>query len=136
MNKNLLFLTFFASLAMASCKKDSTIAPVAAPELTANIVVPEDFKWENSRNLNVILGIYDAKYQNSIHLVSIYDANPANGGKMLTKGAATSIAPFRTKLYLSNLINEVFVVSTAPDNSQMTKVVAVGISDIDAVIGQ
>jgi LruC domain-containing protein len=50
-------------------------------------------------------------------VVSIYDADPALNGKLLSKGSASLKTPFATKVYLPNTVKEVFIVKTAPDNT-------------------
>ena len=57
------------------------------------------------------------KFRLDLHVVSIYDADPALNGKLLSKGSASLKTPFATKVYLPNTVKEVFIVKTAPDNT-------------------
>jgi hypothetical protein len=135
MIKKLLFAAIVA-ICFTSCKKDSSVNPVVEiPITTSDIIVPAGFKWESSRNINVNVSIYDAKFQGIIHIVSIYSGNPEAEGVLITKGSATTIASFKSKLYLSNQIKEVYIVSTAPDNTKVTKVVKLDSSSIETSVG-
>jgi len=137
MIKKLLLFAVFSAFCFTSCKKNSTLnPPKEESSSTGDLVVPAGFNWESSRNINFIVSIYDAKFQGVIHVVSIYNGDPLNGGVLITKGSATTIAAFRCKLYLSNQIKEVYILSTSPDNTKVTKKVTVGTDDIDVLLGE
>jgi hypothetical protein len=137
MIKKLLLFAVISAFCFTSCKKNSTLnPPKEETSSTGDLVVPTGFNWESSRNINFIVSIYDAKFQGVIHVVSIYNGDPLNGGVLITKGSATTIAAFRCKLYLSNQIKEVYLVSTSPDNTKVTKKVTVGADDIDVLLGE
>ena len=135
MIKKLLFAAVLA-ICFTSCKKDSSVNPVAEiPIATSDIIVPAGFKWESSRTITFNVSIYDAKFQGVFHLVGIYAGVPAAGGAVIAKGSATTIASFKSKLYISNQIKQVYIVITAPDNTKVTKVVNLDSGNIDVSIG-
>ncbi|WP_457289536.1 LruC domain-containing protein [Pedobacter sp. UYP24] len=96
-----------SSVVLVSCKKNAIQPdPIKAVKATTDIKVPTGFTWENSRNINFTIGVKSINLLDAIHVVSIY--NEATG-KLLTKGSATLIAPFKAKVYLSNLITSIYI---------------------------
>jgi hypothetical protein len=132
MRKIALFLAFVATISVTSCKKlslqDTVVTPPAptAPE----VIVPVGFTWENSRSINFTVNVTDTRFQNMLHVISIYDAAPSAGGVLIAKGSASTISGFKNKLYLSKQISEVYIVKTSPDNSTSIQKVQVGNADI------
>lgn len=128
-------MVLVSSLVMVACKKETVEIPPLAVKTTSELVVPKDFTWETSRNINFVIGISNTNFQNMPHAVCIYDGDPATTGKLLSKGAATTIAPFRSKIYLPNLLTAVYVVGLFPDGTKITQKVPVGIENINIAIG-
>jgi len=124
MNKHLLPVILGMALIASSCKKDKVTQDDVSPTLT-EIVVPADFSWQTTRNVNFSIGISDARFQNQIHVVAIYLADPASGATPISKGAATLVSPFNAKLSIPAGIHEVYVVKSAPDATSTTEKVAV-----------
>lgn len=136
MVKKLLSIVLF-SVVLLSCKKDAIHnVPVAAKAISINdIKVPPGFTWENSRNINFSVGITGTRFQKMIHVVSIYDGDPAADGKLLTKGSATNEAPFKSKIYLSNQITEVYIVTMFPNGAKNSQIAKVGTAEVKLVAG-
>ncbi|WP_183573424.1 hypothetical protein HDF18_07395 [Mucilaginibacter sp. X5P1] len=65
----------------------------------------------------------------------IYGGDPAIGANLLAKGSATTIASFKSTIYTSNQISQVYIVKTSPDNSKTMQKVQVSAADITASIG-
>ncbi|SKB82293.1 LruC domain-containing protein [Daejeonella lutea] len=124
MIKNRLVLLSVLGLFFFSCKKvDQETAE------TGNInklVIPEGFTWESSRDINFEVKITDTRFQSAVHVVSIYDGDPSQGGRLLSKGSGSISDPFTTLIYLANTIKEVFVEKVAPDGTTTIQKVAVG----------
>jgi len=127
--KKLLSISFFAALAMVSCKKSASPTPDTLPKTTSAIVVPAGFTWENSRTVSISVTISDAQFS-GIHVVNIYDGDPSVDGKLLIKGSATTLAPYSSKIYLSAQHTNMFVVSTAPNNVSATQKVIIGTNNV------
>jgi len=135
MNKKLLTIALLMVFAIVSCKKSTkqdTPVPVTA---TNQIKAPVNFSWQNSRNINFTVNLTDTRYPGLIDLICIYNADPAAGGNLLAKGSATTTVAFKSKIYISYEITQVYIVKTAPDNSKTTLVVPVGTADINTSIG-
>lgn len=124
MNKHLLPLFLGIALLASSCKKDNIVQDVVNPTLN-DIVVPTAFSWQTTRDVNFSIGISDARFQNQIHVVAIYLADPTSGATPISKGSATLISPFNAKLSIPAGIDEVYVVKFAPDATATTEKVAV-----------
>ena len=135
MIKRLLILTAIGSIALLSCKKELVDAAIAPVTTTSGITAPTGFKWENSRNLILSVGTTENKFPGKLYIVAIYASDPASGGKLLTKGSLTSTAKFKSKVYLSNQITELYIIFMAPDQTIKTKKVQAGTADLDINIG-
>ncbi|MEJ7694464.1 LruC domain-containing protein, partial [Daejeonella sp.] len=124
MVKNRLVLLSVLGLFLFSCKKTEQDT-----ETSGNInklVIPAGFTWENSRDVNFEIRVTDTRFQNAVHVVSIYDGDPNAGGKLLSKGSASIIDPFATRIYLTNTVKDVYVEKTAPDGTSTIQKVTVG----------
>lgn len=120
-------------ISIAACKKDP--APAVEPEVpqqTGDIVVPAGFNWETSRNVTLTVNITNAQYEGFIHVVTIYDGDPVLG-KLLSKGSANTFLPFTSKFTLPKTTTSVYVVSTAPDNSSVTRKAELGTSETASI---
>lgn len=124
MNKHLLPVFLGMALFAASCKKNNIVQDVVTPTLN-DIVVPATFSWQTTRDVNFSIGISDGRFQNQIHVVAIYLADPSTGAMPISKGSATLITPFNAKLSIPAGIDEVYVVKFAPDATATTEKVAV-----------
>jgi hypothetical protein len=80
MKKTILSITALSLLFLGSCTKD--VVKEGTPDLNNNVsnmndlVVPANFTWENSRDVNLNINITDARFQELVHVISIYDENP------------------------------------------------------------
>ena len=111
---NLILLFFLAGL--SSCEKKNTAVEGTVSNMS-DLKIPAGFTWENSKDIYFDITITDNRFNDAVHVVSIYDADPALNGKLLSKGSASLKIPFATKVYLPNTVKEVFIVKTAPDNT-------------------
>jgi len=111
---NLILLVFFAGL--SSCEKKNTAVEGTVSNMS-DLKIPVGFTWENSKDIYFDITITDNRFNDAVHVVSIFDADPALNGKLLSKGSASLKIPFATKVYLPNTVKEVFIVKTAPDNT-------------------
>lgn len=135
MIRKLLILASIATVTLASCKKEITEVTPEPVKTTSEIAAPAGFKWENSRNLNLNVSIAQNKFPGKMYVVAIYAADPASGGKLLSKGSLTSTLRFRSKVYLSNQITELYIICIAPDRTTTTKKIQAGTADLDIIMG-
>ncbi len=100
------------------------------------IVPPAGFLWEMSSNVAVTISINDTRFGDALHTISLYDTDPAEGGKLLSRGAASTNKPFATTLLLADTLHSMVVVKTAPDLSAMQQDLAVTGPTLSATLGK
>ena len=123
----LLAITFAGILAAPSCKKSGSTTPgTKTYNNVSEITVPSGFNWESSRAIPFSIGITDDRFATANHTVAIYDGDPYNGGVLLAKGAANTNTVYAATLNIAKTINEVYIVKTSPDLSQIVKKVTLG----------
>lgn len=123
MNKKVLSLIFSLAVFTAACKKDNTTAGVDKTDGT-NLVVPGSFGWQTMKDVNLRIEISDKRFEDQMHVVGVYLADPSFGTQASSKGTATLTSPFNTRISIPTSINEVFLVVTSPDGVSTTKTVA------------
>lgn len=126
MKINTLLVLLFCSAILASCEKGPAVAPAVVKPTPAEeyvptsanaITVPEGFDWSTSRNVNFYINISTEKFPGMIHMIHIYEGDPADG-KLLGKGSVTDQAAFKCTVFLPNQVKNVTIVCTAPDNTK------------------
>lgn len=122
MNKKVLSLIFSLAVITASCKKDNTPSDIAKTDETNSI--PASFGWQTMKDVNLRIEISDVRFDNQMHVVGVYLADPSFGAQPSSKGTATLTNPFNTRLSIPTSISEVFLVVTSPDGVSSTKTVA------------
>ncbi|MES2380307.1 MAG: LruC domain-containing protein [Bacteroidota bacterium] len=100
-----------------------------------DLVVPIGFTWQNSRDVNFNIGITDTRFQEAVHVVSVYDANPLVGGNLIARGSATLSTPLAAQLNLANTLKSVYIVKTSPDNSELSQEVAIEGTTVNVQLG-
>lgn len=144
MKKLILSITTLALFSTA-CKKDlvnkfeeanttGSNASLVKANSMSEIKVPAGFKWETARDVNVKVVTNDLRFGNTLHKIEIYTANPADGGVKLAEGALSSGKAFEATLSTATIINEYFVVKTAPDNSKMMEKIAINGNKAEATM--
>lgn len=102
----------------ASCKKSEDTNLTEETSID-NIKVSSSFDWNTTNEINFSIGTSDARFQNLIHVIYIYDIAPEKGGKILAKGSATLISPFNTKIAFASATKSVYVVKSAPNGTKI-----------------
>ena len=123
------------AVTLASCQKTAPLAIKAVKFGTNAIVVPTGFTWENSKTITLTTAVTDTRFGNVMHIISVYDADPASGGHLLAKGSASNTNAFVSNFSLSKKFTSVFVVKTAPDNSTVSMQVSATAGKISSSIG-
>ena len=135
MKRKLLYLSFALAILATSCKKDNSgIEPVTDSALS-DLVVPQSFSWQTSRDVNFSIGISDTRFQNRLYTIAIYMTDPGvpigkiDGKDVLPsavrKGSASLVSPYNTKLSIPAMVTSVYVVKTAADGSSIVQKVSV-----------
>ncbi len=138
MKKTILSIAALSMLFLGSCTKDIVKdgpAPINNEITDMNaLVVPVGFKWENSRDVTMSISTTDIRFQEAVHVISIYDENPLAGGQLIARGATTLSNPFVSKINLSNTLKRVFVVKISPDGSEISKYIAVNSTTVNETL--
>jgi LruC domain-containing protein len=142
--KKLLILTLSAATIFTSCKKglEDKFAESQAMnngntvtvEKMTDIKVPEGFDWKTSRDVNVKITTTDDRFNNTLHLVSVYSADPSKGGIKLAEGSLSNNKAFEATINTANTINEFFLIKVAPDNSKVMEKVKINNNAVNATI--
>jgi LruC domain-containing protein len=130
--KKVLILGLCFGLGLGSCKKDkensnnngNTPTDVHVDKMS-EIKVPAGFDWQTSRDVSVELTTNDERFNNSLHFVAIYSADPIEGGVKLAEGSFSRTKPFKAKINTVNTIQEYFIVKTAPDQSKVMETIKI-----------
>lgn len=123
-----LLFTLISLAFLSSCRKADPLEKRTG--LAAIVSAPAGFTFETARNINFKVSITDTRYGKLIYLISIYDADPALGGHLLSKGSATVNLAFTSKVYLTRQVISVFMVKKAADNSTTSQTIPVANADI------
>ncbi len=128
--KNVLIVAVLALMAsctkVESVKKDTTNN--AQVTKMSDIKVPDGFKWETTKNINVNVSVDDNTDWN---FIAIYTANPANGGELISKGVATATNPYSALVSAATTIENLYVQKTNAQQNvvgQLVKVVGNSVS--------
>ena len=137
MKKILLITAALGLFVVTSCKKSTndSATPTVSGTTINDIKVPAGFDWASSRSLNFSVSSTDSRFGSAIQTITVYDADPNNGGKLLSQGSVSLATAFTTKLYVSNITTSLYVVKTAPDKSTLTQIVTAGKADISLTMG-
>jgi len=138
LNKSVTILLFTIML-LSSCLKEVSKPKEEEPNNSINsigdLIVPPNFDWENSREVNFEVTITDTRFGEAFHSISIYDENPLAGGKLIGKGAASISESFKTKLNIANTYSRVFISKLSPDQSEISKYVDINTNNILIPLG-
>lgn len=136
MKKNQISIAMLCACAMVSCKKASeVVTSTATVTTTSQIKAPTGFTWQNSRSINFTINVTDTRFPKISSVISLYDADPNNGGNLLVKGAALNASSFKSSVYISNQITLVYLVKTSPDITNTIQKISIGTADVTANIG-
>lgn len=92
------------------------------PDLTKNVknisemIVPDNFNFENNRLVNINLSLTTNTYGAS-HLVSVCDADPNSIFSVIAQGSIDINKPFASKISIPFTSNKVYVIHKYPNNT-------------------
>jgi len=136
--KSILSIAALSMLLLGSCTKDVVKEgpkPINNEITNMNeLIVPAGFNWENSRDVTMNISTTDVRFQDAVHVISIYDENPLAGGQLISSGAATISNPFVSKINLSNTLKRVFVSKISPDGSEISKYIDANSTTVNEVL--
>jgi LruC domain-containing protein len=125
MRKLVLSAALLGVIILPSCKKSDSTSTKPVINSINDIKVPAGFNWASSHNVDFTAAITDTRFSTAIHVISIYDGDPFNGGNLIAKGTATTATPYLNKLYVASQLKQLYVVKTSPDNSRIINTIDV-----------
>ncbi|MFZ4796606.1 MAG: LruC domain-containing protein [Bacteroidia bacterium] len=138
MKKVIFTIATLSMLFMGSCTKDIVKEgpkPINNEITDMNeMIVPVGFNWENSRDVTMNISTSDIRFQDAVHVISIYDENPLAGGQLIARGAASVSSPFVSKINLSNTLKRVFVSKISPDGSEISRYIDANSTIVNEVL--
>lgn len=126
LKRSLLLAAFAFTLIAPSCKKHGSNNGGTVYNSVNEINVPAGFNWENTRAVPFSISITDERFETGNHTIAVYDGDPFNGGRLLSRGAANTNTPYNVTLNIAKGINDVYIVKTSPDLSHIVKKVTLG----------
>jgi LruC domain-containing protein len=145
MNRKLLSLICGFAVLAISCKKDGTGTGSPSDSTMADLVVPQTFEWHTVTHVNLSVGISDTRFQNKLHILAIYLADPAvpigkvdgldQFPKAIAKGSATLLNPYNTSFDVPATVTEAFIVKTAPNGTSFTQRIKLNAAMISISLG-
>jgi LruC domain-containing protein len=127
--KRYIFFGIFITLLITSfsCRRELSDVNKNNKEVASmqDLVVPTDFSWENSIQVEVIVSLHSTKAYHPKHKVSVYKSNSEPGTGLLTSGSLTAGSSFTDNLSIPAYIEELTLVCENPYGSVITEIVPV-----------
>ncbi|MEJ7557790.1 MAG: LruC domain-containing protein [Pedobacter sp.] len=120
---------------ITSCEKNNLPENIQGPDIN-NLSASPAFSWATSRDVNFNIGISDTQFGSKLHVISIYSADPKNGGTLLSRGSASITSSFNTKISIPNTIKEVYLERFTPNGEELSQTIAVTTDKVSVSIGQ
>ncbi len=107
---SLLILILFAGFVMmqTGCRKTISGENPAVPKKFTELKVAPNFEFENFITLEVNIGVSNTGIQ-SLQVIQIFEANPANNGKRIASGATDANQQYKTTLRVPSRLKELYV---------------------------
>lgn len=133
--KKLFFIAILILATLSACQKDKR-DNIKDVDKTADIVVPSGFNFENSKDLSFTIKVTDNRFGAVGHRITIFDADPASGGKVLAVGGGTINKPFTGRIDNSVLVKELFIQKKAPGGETFTRKVVLTGNTLELELGE
>jgi len=116
-------------ITFTGCKKDfdPLPSPYQQASATSNLNVPAGFDWRTTRTVTLNVSLDLPAYFNQYSRVTIYNADPFNGGNAIFSGSVGNSFPMVAKLSIPTALSQLWLQLSAA--SGFSQVVAVNVSD-------
>jgi len=104
----ILSLVFIIGTIFSSCYKVNNNPPNDSITNFLDLRVNEDFRFESFTNLQTSIQLASTKATGT-EILQIYDAHPANGGKLILTGAADGNGNFTLPIRIASRLSEVYI---------------------------
>lgn len=98
---------------LTACKKNLD-NPAGDPQTMNELKVPGDFNWETTKDIDVSISVSGTKDYQAKSKISVYNADPASGGKLMISGNAAPGSSFESVMRVPSNLTEVFILMESP----------------------
>ncbi|TSA27716.1 MAG: hypothetical protein D4R67_05580, partial [Bacteroidetes bacterium] len=116
-------------ITFTGCKK--SLDPLPSPEQkassTSELKVPSGFDWKTTRTVTLNVSLNLPSYTNSYSRVTVYNADPFNGGTPIFSGSAGNQFPLVAKLSIPTALTQLWL--QLSETSGFSQAVSVYVSD-------
>ncbi len=104
----ILILLAGSFLMQTGCKKTTSSENLSIPKKFTELKVASNFEFENFITLNVNIAVSNTGIQ-SLHVIQIFEGNPAYNGKRIATGATDVNQQYKTTLRVPSRLKELYV---------------------------
>jgi len=126
-----IIILMFLSMVIMACKKDINPADQPTGKAIDELVIPEGFNWATIQKFKLTVGIQNTQAVNLKSKISVFNGDPATGGKLILSGAASNDIPFTESLVIPSYIKEIFLVKEGAFGDKETVSVLITGSEIN-----
>lgn len=108
---SMIFVLVFVMI-ITGCNKDLDPAKTG-PSNTSELVIPGDFDWKTTQDVLAAFTMDAFKNYQMKSKITIYSADPSNGGKVLKTGSISPQQPFSISLRIPAYLTEVYAELTS-----------------------
>jgi len=114
-------LTFLVMLlGFTSCKKEVNNPNNNQPGSMNDLVISDDFNWETFKDIDVTISITGAKDYQAKSKVSVFNADPASGGKLMVSGNAAPGSSFTSSMRIPSYLTQLYLKMESPFTGNQT----------------
>jgi LruC domain-containing protein len=110
----LFLMMFFVVLAFTACKKDVNDPNENQPGSMSDLVISDDFNWETTKDIDVTISISGAKDYQAKSKISVFNADPASGGKLMISGNAAPGSSFTSSMRIPSYLTQLYLKMESP----------------------
>jgi len=111
--KNLFLLIVVFTILFTACKKNLDTPP-GKPQSMNELVIPDNFNWETTKDVEITISISGTKEYQAKSKVSVFNADPASGGKLMASGNATPGNSFTSNMRIPSHLTLLFLKMESP----------------------
>ena len=96
-----------------SCKKEVS-NPVEYVDSMDKLVVPENFDWKTTKDIDVTISVGGTKDYQAKSKVTVFNADPSQGGQMMLSGNVAPGSSFNAKMRIPASMTQVYLKKESP----------------------
>lgn len=117
-NYHLYFTTAILLITLLSCRRElSDPNQNQQAESIKDLNIPIDFNWETNQSVEILVNMPPLKGYQPKSKISVFNTDPAEGGRLYLSGSVSAEKPFRGKISLPQYSSELVLVREGPFGS-------------------